>query len=149
MRHGLNQSSFLDWCLFFSAMITTPRCFPWHSEHEIDQCHRTHCESNTLRIFALYPVFLGMWEEQKNSASIITKESLFGTLPPQMAWCLMFLSRRVAFSQSWMGCVHSHCLMSKIEGKPCKLWMPPCQRHGIAKTMCVDITFALLRLYFP
>ncbi len=54
-----------------------------------------------------------------------------------MAKCLMFLSRCVAFSLPWMGCVHNHCLMSKIEGEPCKLWMPPCQRHGTAKTMWV------------
>lgn len=42
--------------------------------------------------------FWGVTGVKKNSASIITKESLFGTIPPQMAKCLMFLSRCVAFS---------------------------------------------------
>lgn len=63
-----------------------------------------------------------------------------------MASCLMFLSRCVAFFQPWMGCVHSHCLRSKIEGKPCKLWMPPHQRHNTAKTICVDMPFAPVKL---
>lgn len=88
--------------------------------------------------------FLGVWEEgEKNGASIITKETLFGTLPPQMAECLMFLSRCVAFSLPSMGCVHSHCLMSKIEGKPCKLWMPRCQRHNTGKTVCRHVFYTL------
>lgn len=55
---------------------------------------------------------------------------------PRWPKCLMFSSRSVAFSLLWMVCVHNHCLMSKIEGKPCKLWMPSCQRQAIGKTVC-------------
>ena len=87
--------------------------------------------------------FWGLTGEKKNSTSIITKDSLFGTLPPQMAECLMFLSRCVAFFLPRTGCAHNHCLMSKIEGMPCKLWMPPCQRHGTEKTACRHVCCTL------
>lgn len=113
------------------------RMWPMSQKHTV--------EINTSHIyFPSSTIFVGVWEEgKKNGASIITKETLFDTLPPQMAECLMFLSRCVAFSLPSMGCVHSHCLMSKIEGKPCKLWMPRCQRHNTGKTVCRHVFYTL------
>ena len=83
----------------------------------------------------------------------VTAQEIFNILPvrrlysapihPQTAGRLMFLSRWIAFSLPWKACVHSHCLMSKIESKPFKLVVPCCRRHGTAKTMCVDISLVL------
>ena len=153
-RRVLNQSTSLKWQPFFFLHVKMfMLMFPYHAGKNLSSVRGTHGKINAHTYLSFKKpsssVFWGLTGEKKISASIITKDSLFGTLPPQMAECLMFPSRCVAFSLPWMGCVHNHCLMSKIEGKPCKLWMPPCQRHGTAKTMCADISFALLRLHAP
>lgn len=153
----LNQSSPLNRHSFFYPCIVNNRnLFSFDKVNEnLSNVMVTCPEINASNIYLSSSTyfFLGggvkrerAKERIQNSASVITKESLFGTLPPQMARRLMFLSRCVAFSLPWMGCVHSHCLRSKIEGESCKLWMPPRQRHNTAKTICVDISVAPVRL---
>lgn len=142
---------------FVPALLTIGTCFlsteqmricPMSWRHVLRSMHQTF----TFHLQLIFFFWRGgvkrarAVERIQNSASVITKESLFGTLPPQMARRLMFLSRCVAFSLPSMGCVHSHCLRSKIEGESCKLWMPPRQRHNTAKTICVDISVAPVRL---
>lgn len=119
--HGQNkrkQVNYFIWIVYtikFSFLFYNPN--QWHTTQ--DQ------RVNVINITLFLPLILKPAGGDEICASIITEESLFGTRPPQMAKCLMFLSRCVAFCLPSMGCVHNHCLMSKIEGKPCKLWMPP------------------------
>lgn len=104
---------------------------------------RTPGKINSNTYFSFIYCFGARQEWKKDGTSIITKESLFGSHPPQMAEWLMFLSRCVASSLSRMGCVHNHCLRSKIEGKPCKMWMPLAKTWHCKDNVSTHLFFTL------
>lgn len=87
---------------FFRPCIVNNRnlfSFNRANENLSNVMSRDQCIKHLPFIFNLFFLEGGVKRERiQNSASVITKESLFGTLPPQMATRLMFLSRCVAFS---------------------------------------------------